>query len=580
MRTLLVASALALGACAGLGGDEDSSGQAVVGRVQPSDGIPTLIENGGVQMLQAYSGILDQVSPACVTAENVRTNAGAISQQASLAIVESREELKKEIGIDVNLAIKAPTASAKAALDILNSFQQQQNSVTLVFKIASSYRVDAVSPEVTLTDGALASLAGVASPALESEEPDAFIAKCGSGWISGVKFEARAVLVMQVTADTEETANDTKAEIAGEVNGVVTSGSASLGGKLSSVLKKNNVTTSSQLLLTGFTSDASPVNKDIDGTVKALAALEKDLNAAIEAAHEADVKKSGSNRAVVPVSFSVRGYLDATNAPKDKLRIVQDKLLKAQAWIQDNARFRAVLDDVYYGEILAYLPNDEGAGDDFARRAGFNLRRYQGDTTTKLPTQVAELDAIAARWKQQFDPDGRVAITARKKLDLAIEECLDEELTHQRYPIQCLDIGKEPAFGVAVEAIKTYEREGRILPLRHRMARDLASDDAADACKAMGKGWRAATFADLAVVAPALTAHDPSAAWIADPKAAQCADGQEAFLTNENGASEATVTCQAPAMMFSTTKPVVCVSGDGPHGKVTPLDLHYKPFRQ
>jgi hypothetical protein len=93
-------------------------------------------------------------------------------------------------------------------------------------------------------------------------------------------------------------------------------------------------------------------------------------------------------------------------------------------------------------------------------------------------------------------------------------------------------------------------------------------------------------MADLAAIAPALTAHDPPSAWIADPKSVGCADGQEAWLTNANGDSpelRTRVVCHdAPTLpnpISSESKPVICVGGDGPFGKVARLDLHYTAFR-
>src|SRR4051812_43337052 len=105
LRNLLVAAGLLLSACSSAGDDEAAGGDSAL-RTDPNATVPTV--DPSVHVLSGYNAFLDRATTTkCVVANgDARVNVGEVRGELYLRQVTTKEELAKELDVDVSASLK------------------------------------------------------------------------------------------------------------------------------------------------------------------------------------------------------------------------------------------------------------------------------------------------------------------------------------------------------------------------------------------------------------------------------------------------------------------------------------------
>lgn len=224
MRTIACALALALGlGAAGCAKDTDpdplppdpdfvgegGGAPAGGGADQPTgngDILPT--KNSNAFLLSGYHTLFDKTTntPCVVPLDEPGVAAftvGNVSETFQLAYVTSREELARELGIDIGLKVRYGPIAGEGALNFVNTFSSTSRSVTFLLEATQEYTV-INRRGVLLTDDAVEGL---------GEGANSFTRTCGTNYVNGVRYGASLLLLITYKATTEESAMSMRAAL-------------------------------------------------------------------------------------------------------------------------------------------------------------------------------------------------------------------------------------------------------------------------------------------------------------------------------------------------------------------------------
>lgn len=554
MRLLRSGVALALFTGVALGGagatgcsaaEEEAGWSPDALRSDPSASVPTI--DPGVHLLGGYNAFLDRASPNdCVERqEDVQPDVGATDGSFYLRHVKSREELAKELDVDINASLTMPQGSVDATTKIVKSFKQSSTTVTFLVRSFRSY---------TVTNHAPLQLSEKGRDIIARGDVKEILVKCGGSFAQTVKYEAEVVALMQFEAQTVESAQNIRSSFGGSANVPVGgSAKAQLQSKAEQTASSNNASLSLTVMASGFVSNAQTAGDLVEGTFQKI----DDLRAEMAASWDRDIAADRNdyfghrNRNVKPVVVGQASYAAIADAPEDtNYGELTTTLARAEEFVNGIAPVYLRMEAVHNDEVKRFLSDQN------------NQYRYNLAVAPKLKT--GDLVPIAQNWAAKFGPDGsRQNGSLVAPLRMAIERCMSSASASGDYdactPDQIIDRDKSNA----EEALAKYAREGRIVPVTAwmpQLGREMSYRNANDEC--LAASMRLPKREEMAYIAPAVTAltGDRGEAWFA-------ADGTCGKPYFANGSGQGVYGCAdsfVEGLPWYEDRPVVCVGRGGP----------------
>lgn len=569
---LTVSGLLLLGVAAGCSepGEDASDSDDLQSRIGATP-TATLLE--APQFFDGYNTLLDDSSPSCVTPAGGNGPAftvGNITDDSKGSYVESREDLAKQLGLDLGLTLDYGVAHGNGALNLLRSFKKSNSSVNILIKVAQSYSVTSTR-NAALTPDALAAL----------KDPNAFMAKCGDSFIRGVRYQAALTVLIHFEAANEDQAKQISADLGGKGASVAIPIDASMKAKLEKTASTKGVVATASLTSTGFIApDASVGAVTSSGITPEMFAKIESLRTQLGKSLMNDACMDATNgqcdgtpavgydkntrRNAQAVAVSVTSYSKASNAPvnvggKDPYGQMRDTLVKVEKYVRGYKTLENRMEGAYYSEIEPVLQESpEG-------RAEYNL------APPAAPVESSDdIQRIAQSWQQKFQPtqvgDGG---TVANKLRSVIEDCTSNA-KHGNYA-GC-HMGADPAtladYKAISKEIDNYIATGRIIPMRYADAGLVRASNAKGACAT--KGLRLPKSGEVVRLSPPLRLLQDNRAWFDDDKN-QCS-GKDALYDASKGIASG-MTCNESTLNPSSWLSVhaVCIPPAGVFGTIPAL---------
>ncbi len=515
-----------------------------------------------VELLVGYHGLFDRVSSTCVEATAPSRVVGSVGERYDLVYVSSREELARELGLDLELKARYAGFEGDAGIDALRTFSSSSTTVNLLLKVEQDYTV-AEQSELTLGATGTQALSG---------GTQAFASTCGSNYVSAIEYGSSFVLMVSLECESANVANKIKASLNLKTPAAVPV-DGGLKGKLDSATKEKNVRVHVQAIARGFTPTQSIASLGKDGLdAQTFAAIDKihvDMQQSLERDMQFDVCAANGQgctgmRRAVPRGVKVGFYGDLPGVGDEStFRAIRDHWSEVEAISATISRAHERL-EAAHSELRDFLAADE-----------------QGPYNAYAPgTPLANTSALrqlAAARKSELDPANSGSVTG--KLFQALESCWGRASDDVSYT--CDDLEWTDQVDQAEELLGRYEQEARIMPLDVVVVDASSawwefwvSTDPEAACREITpKGsYRLPRAHELSLVGP-MVADGPidwggaqtNAIWYDSGSA--CAHGQRPYYAND-GYSEATMGCEADASFITT---VLCVPADGPQTPVQPI---------
>ncbi|MBP9111825.1 MAG: hypothetical protein KBF88_03410 [Polyangiaceae bacterium] len=385
-----------------------------------------------LRLLSGYNSLLDEKMGDCVRGNDVvdspSISVGSVDETSAWKLIDSRDTLSKEMGLDLGLGIKYGPIGGRADFGFLNTYNRTNTSVSFLLKATISYTVTnlksvRIEPE---------------SAALLEESPDKeFLRRCGDGFVSGIKYQNALYVMIRFDAATEEKAKEIRAELSG--GGGFTAGGkgveidGNLKTRLLNAKTKQGVTASVFMTAPGFIASgaANTVVPLADGvsadTFAQLEGIRQEMGRSIRNdicrdggdtgqcnGVDAPGYEANRSRAAVPVEVFPGTYGKAENAPSgDQFRSIRDKLTAVETYVRDYENLRMTMNDAYYVELKPFLglPQTEQV-------------KYNTMTGQAL-SRAADVRAYAESWAKKLQPvddNGNVG-ELPDQLNLAVEAC-------------------------------------------------------------------------------------------------------------------------------------------------------------
>jgi hypothetical protein len=510
-----------------------------------------LTQDPSVRLLGSYNAFLDRAPTTGCVADQPAVNVGDVRGEFYLRHVTSKEELAKELEVDIGASLKLPRGSVDASTKLVTSFKRSSTTASFVVRAVRSYAVTSRG-SLALTDPALA--------LLQQGNVPKFIQTCGGSFIKSVRYEAQVVALMQFDAQTEEAAKNIQNTISGGVNGIprLASASAELKTKSAETAKKNNASLSVTVAATGFlTREGRSVASVVENTFEKIDELRADMNASFDTdlQHDRDGYFANSSRNARPSQAIQASYSQLSNAPANApYTHITGTLARAEEFFNDVAQHQVRMESVYTDEIERFLTD--------TRRWGGNQFRYNILPNPKISTTaiVPVVQEYAAKFRPSGtpQPEGTLVLPLR----MAIERCL-AGAANGDYRACETDPIIERAKNEATFALGEYTDKARIVPLvawMPTLGATMSYRNAEADCRQ--KEMRLPKRAEMRLIAPVVTAlAGPSGAvWFAGD--AECA---KPVFTNNVG--QASFTCGDTwneGLPYVADLPVVCVGLNGP----------------
>ena len=430
---LMGAAMLAVPGCAtdarddGAPASEDELGYRVGANMVATD-------KSTLRLLEGYNSLLDEGYSSCVVP--VRSDSGPpvsvgnVAERFEIRYVDSRVELANELGIDLGLGVKYGPINIGFSFGFLNSYRKSNTSVTFLVRAVQSYTV--------------ANLRGVQlrpeMVELLKNDEDAFVQRCGDGYVNGIVHNAELSVLIRFDANTEETARQIKAEISGGGGATAAGQSGEVDGNLRTRLVNNSrradVTASVVIGTRGFLASGTPsagsfVSLGTGITNETFDRIEQ-LGKAMGKSISEDICRDGGavpgscavaglgyennpSRNARPSAVLFAGYNKAQNAPTttaafNPYRRIQEKLNTTEDHLRTISVLQTKMENAYYNEIAPFIEAspEERARYNVAPPAAALLR----------PQQVSSL---VETWRAKFAPsDGaRIGTVTGRAYELA-----------------------------------------------------------------------------------------------------------------------------------------------------------------
>lgn len=518
-------------------------------RTDPNAIVPTV--DPSVRLLSSYNAFLDRSTtfPCVAATSDEPPQVGDVRGGFYLRHVKTREELAKELDVDVSASVKMPQASADVGTKVVKTFKQSSTTVTFLVRAFRSYLVSNRAG-ATLTPEARAML-------VEGRTND-FLAKCGGSFVKNIRYEAQVIGILQFEATTEETARTIQTALgvgSPQFLQQVGSAEADIKTKAEQTAAKYNASLSLTVMASGFLSRG----RSAEGVVEDSFAKIDELRADMDASFEADLERDRAgyltnvSRNVRPSAVGQGAYNQLANAPAEPAVYAEiaEQLEHAERFALTVGGVQLRLQHAYEDEVNRFLLDTQ------------NQFRYNISQNAKL--RIQELIPIAEEYAGKFRPDRGMLV---EPLRSAIERCVagagNGDYSKCTYTEDVLaDVTR------AETELDIYGRDGRIVPMNAWMPRldtKVSYYNAENEC--LRVSMRLPRRSEMKLIAPAVTAlADPEGeVWFAED--AQCAKPYFA-----NGSGEGRFGCEEGSfepVPFVRDRHVICVGRSGPAPALPP----------
>jgi hypothetical protein len=493
MRAALLLS-LSLFACTDDAGVDDDTWSTPGKADDPITGGVRATRSEEVRLLDGFNALLDTSSGQCLEPAGTTPeySIGAIDKPFDLMFVSKKEDLVKTLGIDIGLKIKYGAASIGPSADFVDNFKQSRMSTHLLVAARASYRVTN-NREVKLTAEALDLL---------SQDPRAFLHRCGNFFVNGVELEAQLFVMIRIDALTEEAVRAINADLGLGAATALVGFDATVKTKLERIATRADVAIEVSELDRGFLADGGTTQliSSLIGSGLSPGTFDKidSVRNAMLDSLNADACRDGGKglqgcpderpgyamnmtRNAVPVKVNLRHYARATNAPVggpgSPYEVIQDMVAGANTYLRTLSKLEYRMETIAKDEISPFLdaPSTDKAVFGIAPPAAPVYR-------------LSELATIATTFRHRFDPTIEGSVAA--KLDGKISRCWSKAL-EGAFEACATPSGESantlPEAMAAAAEIDDYIQTGRIVPLRFAAKGVLRSGEAAQACSSATK---------------------------------------------------------------------------------------------
>lgn len=426
----------------------------------------------GLSLFQGYSPLFEHSTDVrCVgprPSEDTKVKVSSVTSRLDYVLISSREQLARELGIDLDLKIKYGVGSINPTLSLVEDYKDEARSVFVLVTAAHTYRVsraDGLAIDIT-PDAAAAAV-----------DPSSFLPRCGSHFIDGVTYGARTLLGLRFDVDTLAAAN----EIKGGLGVGVGVGPLGIGGSFGARVKDAMARTGASVALS-VASQGYLIEKDgreVDATadvVKALLGGAFDertvtgLHGLVTSMAESvrtDMCRDAPTgagcsggpgylandaRRSVIMSVDLRPYHSLPGAPMGTPWLRMNEALKrTDDTLKAVAPLAARIEETHAREVKPFLDADPG-------------RQYRfGLAAPTMVDDTAGLVTRATEWDRRLRP---LVGTDIKPLEDLVERCFSSA-TAGVFDACDPTAVRGPDYARAEAAFRAYRAEGRVLPLSY-----------------------------------------------------------------------------------------------------------------
>jgi hypothetical protein len=590
LRTAL-ATILLAGCVADDGGDANCD----TGKCDQPSGNGSVVgtANNNLVMYSGYHSLFDKSASQCVKtdkeiAQGAQISVGAVAETFELAFVSTREDLAREMGLDLGVKVKYPATNTDIGLNLTNKFKSTSTTINLLLKVNQEYTVTNRHP-MLLTDSGKTKLAsGI----------DKFVQTCGTHYVNGVRYGAHMFVLITYDAQDEQTALDVQSSLGVSHGAGPLQVSADVKARLSQAASKSGVSTTVRVASQGFelsgkAADSTLVTDFIGSGVTAQSFSKIDdirqsmkTSLANDKCRDTGEGKCGdvaspgyfnnTRRAARPTGVEVGFYDSLPNVDfsgENPFKKVRERLLLVERFVRDWGELEERMAAVYWNEI-----------EPFQQASSSQKARFQIAPPGARVRSPNELAPIAQKWADKFFPEIGSAIGfTYEKASNTIRDCWNAASVDLFAKCTAND---GPATGTTewksvLGEIEQYGKTGRIARLNYRESTVEAKEDAVAACEALnaaGISYRLPTQDEARLLSPAIgfgpinwSGAQPNDIWISHPNPTQmCNAGMNPFFRNNPGASSDGFFCTAAdgVVLEGINLKVICVPSGGP----LPLD--------
>jgi hypothetical protein len=545
--------------------------------------------NNNVTLYTGYHSLFDKSASQCVKtdkeiANGTQINVGSVAETFELAFVSAREDLAREMGLDLGVKVKYPATNTDIGLNLVDKFKSTSTTINLLLKVSQEYTVANRHP-MLLTDTGQAKLtAGI----------DKFVQTCGTHYINGVRFGGHLYVLITYEAQDEQTALDVKSSL-GVSSGL---GPVQVGvdmkARLAQAASKSGVSTTVRVASQGFdiagkAADSTLVTDFIGSGVTAQSFAKIDeirqhmktslANDTCRDAGEGQCAGAAApgffnnvRRSAKPTGVEVGFYDSLPNVDftgENPFKKVRERLLVVERFVRDWGELEERMAAVYWNEI-----------EPFQAASSSQKARFQVAAPATRVRSPSELVTISNEWSDKFFPEigSQVGFTYEKAAN-TIRDCWNAASVDLFTKCTATDGAATETSewkGVLAE-IDDYAKTGRILRLQYKESTVEAREDADVACQTLNTptiSYRLPTMEEAKRLGPAIgfgpinwsgaNLHD---IWFSHPNPTQlCASGMNPLYRNLPEASSDEFRCTAAdgVVLEGINLKIVCVPSGGP----------------
>jgi hypothetical protein len=562
----------------GPGGSGRAGGETDDGKADQPTGNGALYatRNENVEILHGLHTLFDRTAGRCVQGDGANAAEVRVGNTTSMfeaVHISSREELARELGIDLGLKVRYGISSGNASLNMVNNFTRSSRSAHLLLKTTFEYSV---------TNRSALSLTEEASGLLADGDVNRFVSRCGTHYANGARYGAQLFILLRFSAQNESTATDLNASLGIRVQTGVTSVRGDLRARLSTASQREGVSVSVTVVPRGFDTaagaEAAPsfVSLVSNGFNDATFGVIEQIWQAMQRSVSRDMCRDAGEgqcdgvaapgyfrnprRWSEPLGVALGFYDGVGNVPAGsgaQFATVRDNIRLVERYVRAFSEMKERMEMAHNDEVDVFLRAPDSL------KAGFNVA-----VPGEARWTVEDLVRTANVWRQNFYPADRgnpVGWDVERMGD-RISECWNRAASNVMET--CGTFEEAGDFDHGLAQLEKYRDEARILELRYTIAPALMSYQAAvDHCGE--QGWRLPTVAEAGLVAPLVgfgplpatteTPHEAWLLWNGRPCEADGASHVELFNSPADPAAGGTY-CAGPERQMA----VICVPPTGP----------------